>query len=176
MARVSWKSAGAFLPRRLLLTIERKEVVAVACTVAPDGWTRGWPVVFHVSPAPDRLVLAVPAEAEVTADLRRDGRLSLTFLEEGDCIYTVRGKALLLSESLAAADWLVAFLVTILESVELRLPGFFVSQGVRVEKRGHTDRLTYRQVLQELRRLASEGGKKEGKEEWITSGDDPHEG
>lgn len=172
-----WKKAGAFLPRRLLPIMEHKEVVAVCCTSGPDGWARGMPVIHMVAAGPDRIMMALPAKAQHAGDLRRDGRLTLTFLEEGDCVFVVRGQASLARDSLAVAEELAAFLVTVVEAIELRLPGFIVSQGVRVEKKGHSDRVIYRQILQELHQLASEkakaeGGKNEKEEEWIK----PNEG
>ncbi len=173
MALLTWKKIGVSLPGRLVVIMQRKEVVAVVSACDPDCWPRGMPVLFLLPAAETGLYLAVPNDAECAADVFRDGRLALTFLEEGDCLFSVRGKAILARRALASDEGLAALAVTIEETVELRLPGFIVSQGVRVEKREHGDRLLYRRVMQELRELAAQGGKTQAKGEWSTSEEGP---
>ena len=79
-------------------------IIAVAGTVGADGAPNTCPVTLIIAKDEHTLLLGTLRTSTTTANLRRDGRISLEILGADDLVLGIQGNARLLKERLSMSD------------------------------------------------------------------------
>jgi Pyridoxamine 5'-phosphate oxidase len=88
------------------------------------------PVSAPVRAAPDRVLISLRRERASLARLRADPRAALTVLAEGDVAFTVRGRAQVVEEPMAADPGYAAVAIAAEQIDDHRQAAFRVTAGV----------------------------------------------
>jgi uncharacterized pyridoxamine 5'-phosphate oxidase family protein len=141
---------GEELTPALLDLFSKKITTVVVATTDEDGWPRTAPVNFIVANDKKTLRMALSKNHHTLANIRRDGRVNISILDEGDTAASVRGTAYVLKECMdinySAA--IVEVKVTQVKNDASML--HLVTQGVRTRHRNEPTVLYFRTMFNEL--------------------------
>ncbi len=160
------RKLGNTLPADLVARLAGSNLEPVASkviqivTVDAGGWPHAALLSYFevVAMDPARVRLATYANSTTSANMRRNGKVTLVVIDERVAYY-VKGHAVELSWSMRATDWNAAFEcrvadVTADEANEEREPGAYVASGVTYHNPQRAAELARgRAVLAELRSL-----------------------
>uniref|UniRef100_A0A7V4GAA2 Pyridoxamine 5'-phosphate oxidase N-terminal domain-containing protein n=1 Tax=Desulfobacca acetoxidans TaxID=60893 RepID=A0A7V4GAA2_9BACT len=79
-------------------------IIAVAGTVGPDGAPNTAPVSLMYAKDPKTLLMALLRTTTTSANLRRDGRVSLEIFQEGDVVLGIQGAMRLIREPMEFSE------------------------------------------------------------------------
>jgi len=126
-------------------------IIAVAGTVGADGTGVGRPVTLIIAKDEHTLLLGTLRTSTTTANLLRDGRISLEILGAEDLVMGIQGSARLLKERLDMSDAMALWEVRVERVKQDTSPAQRVIQGAaslpRSEKAGEFERAAIAELM-----------------------------
>lgn len=141
---------GEELSSALLDLFSKRITTIVIATVDEDGWPRTAPVNFVVAPDRKCLRMALSKNHRTLQNIRRDGRVMVSVMDEGDVAASIRGRGRVLRESMMVNYSASVVEVTVLEVKNDASPLHLVTQGVRTRYRTEPTVLYFRTMYNEL--------------------------
>lgn len=141
---------GEELTPALLDLFTKKITTVVVATTDEDGWPRTAPVNFIVANDKKTIRLAMSKNHHTLANIRRDGRITISILDEGDTAASVRGTAQVLKECMDVNYSAAIVEINVVQVKNDSSPLHLVTQGVRTRYRNEPTVLYFRTMFNEL--------------------------
>lgn len=125
---------GNELPAEVCQLLNREVTTVVMATVDADG--QPWTAPFHDVAARDTKTLraAIFPKHKTLENIRRDPRVMLCIMDEGNIAVSVRGKARIVAEQMATVRWPSVIVEIKVEEVKSDVVRFLnITTGVRFE-------------------------------------------
>ncbi len=134
-------------------------IIAVAGTVGADGAPNTCPVTLIYAQDERTLLLGTLRTSTTTANLRRDGRVSLEILSSEDLVMGIQGRVRLLKESMAMSDAMAMWELKVERVKQDTSPAQRVIQGAaslpRSEKAGEFEQAAMAELMAAARGAAT---------------------
>lgn len=141
---------GEELNSALLDLFGKRITTVVIATVDEDGWAHTAPANFVVARDRKRLRVALSKNHQTLQNIRRDGRVMMAVLDEGDIAASIKGRGRVVRESMDVNYSASVIEVTVLEVKNDASPLHVVTQGVRTRYRTEPTLLYFRTMFNEL--------------------------
>ncbi len=105
------------------------KIITVAGTVGPDGAPNTCPVSLIYAKDEKTLLVATLKTTSTTANLRRDGRVSLEIIGAGDLVMGIQGVMQVLRDPMAASEAMVLWEMRVQKVKQDTSPAQKVTQG-----------------------------------------------
>lgn len=141
---------GEELSSALLDLFNKRITTVVIATMDEDGWPRTAPANFVVARDRKTLRISLSKNHRTLMNIRRDGRVMIAVMDEGDIAAGIRGQARVVRECMEANYSSAVVEVAVLEIKNDASPLHLVTQGVRTRYRTEPTVLYFRVLFNEL--------------------------
>lgn len=144
------------LPANIYAYFQNQTMTGVASTIDEDGYPRGAPMSLFYAPSDNILLMGTQNRSQTFKNTVRVGKIALTFINEGDIAFTIRGKARVFKEVMESNKYLGIIVVEI-EAVKSDVAvDVEVSEGIKYVYRAKAWEDMINGVLAELRAYTAE--------------------
>lgn len=141
---------GEELTPALLDLFNKRITTVVLATVDEDGFPRTAPANFVVAHDRKTVRVALSKNHHTLQNIRRDGRVMVSILDEGDVAVGVRGHARVLRECMDINYSAAVVEISVVHIKNDASPLHLVTQGVRTRYRNEPTVLYFRTMFNEL--------------------------
>jgi hypothetical protein len=126
-------------------------MTGVASTIDEDGYPRGAPMSLFYAINDQTLLMGSQNRSQTFKNAQRVGKIALTFINEGDIAFTIRGKSRVFKNTMESSKYL-GILVVEIEAVKSDVAvDVEVSEGIKYTYRSQKWEDFITSVLKELR-------------------------
>ncbi len=144
------------LPANIYEYFQNQTMTGVASTIDEDGYPRGAPMSLFYAPSDKILLMGNQNRSQTFKNTVRLGKIALTFINEGDVAFTIRGRARVFKEVMESNKYLAVIAVEI-EAVKSDVAvDVEVSEGIKYTYRSQKWEDMINAVLAELRAYSAE--------------------
>lgn len=139
------------LPANIYEYFRDRTMTGVASSIDEDGYPRGAPMSLFYALNDKTLLMGTQNRSQTFKNTERVGKIALTFINEGDVAFTIRGKARVFKRVMESNQYL-GILVIEVEAVKSDVAvDVEVSEGVKYKFRSQKWEDLINAVLKELR-------------------------
>jgi hypothetical protein len=141
---------GETVPQDYLEYINNNLINGILATMDEDGYPRTAPITFIRCKTEKQLLLGIGGMTRMSDNIRRDGKLSLCLVEEGDLALSIRGKGKIIREPMECNKYMVVVSVQVEEVKSDTSPDSKVVRGIEIQPRTERGARFIEEVNREL--------------------------
>lgn len=146
------KALSERLPANIYNFFQSNTMTGVASTIDDDGYPRGAPMSLFYALDDRTLVMGTQNGSQTFKNAERSGKIALTFFNEGDIAFSLRGRVRVFKRTMESSKYL-GILVVEIEAVKSDVAvDVEVSEGIKIKYRSPKWEDFINRVLKELRR------------------------
>ncbi|NLK51199.1 MAG: pyridoxamine 5'-phosphate oxidase family protein [Syntrophomonadaceae bacterium] len=146
------KALSERLPANIYNFFQSNTMTGVASTIDDDDYPRGAPMSLFYALDDRTLVMGTQNGSQTFKNAERSGKIALTFFNEGDIAFSLRGRVWVFKRTMESSKYL-GILVVEIEAVKSDVAvDVEVSEGIKIKYRSPKWEDFINRVLKELRR------------------------